>query len=125
MENSVLQKLGAIDLECTEITSVIEETNYKAGKDIVLPPFIRIKLVSKPSETSLIRHELWLPKNWNGVFLGTGNGGIGGKIVYNVLELAVWKNCAAINTDMGTSNGRIRGINDPEVWKDYGRRATA
>ena len=128
MKNDTQEKINELKniiLESTEITSITEETEYITEKGKQLPPFTRIRLVSKPSETSLIFHELWLPNDWNGIFLGTGNGGIGGKIVYKVLEHGVWKRCAAINTDMGSSNGRVRGVKDPEVWKDYGWRATA
>ena len=124
MKNNILEKLNSLQLDYTEIVSITEETNYTTESGKQLPPFTRIELVSKPSETSYIRHELWLPQNWNGIFFGTGNGGIAGKIVYRVLESGVWKRCAVINTDMGTSNGRVRGVKDPEVWKDYGWRAT-
>ena len=124
MENTILEKLNLLQLDFTEIVSITEVNDYTTEKGKQIPPFTKIELVSKPSETSYIRHELWLPKNWNGIFLGTGNGGIGGKIVYRVLEAGVWKSYATINTDMGSSNGRARGVNDPEVWKDYGWRAT-
>ena len=52
----------------TEIVSVTEEREYKTQKGRALPPFVRIRLVSKPSESSHIRHELWLPEDWNGIF---------------------------------------------------------
>lgn len=124
MTNTILQKLNELDLGCTEILSITEESDYTTERGKQLPPFTKIQLVSKPSETSYIRHELWLPDNWNGIFLGTGNGGIAGKIAYKGLELGTGKNCATINTDMGTSTGRVRGVKDAEVWKDYGWRAT-
>ena len=36
----------------TEIVSVTEEREYKTQKGRALPPFVRIRLVSKPSESS-------------------------------------------------------------------------
>ncbi len=46
-----------------------------------------MELVSRPAETSYIRHELWLPLEWNSIFLGMGNGGLEGIIRYERLAL--------------------------------------
>lgn len=40
---------------------------------------------------------------WNGRFLGTGNGSIGGAIQYVPLGFFLTLNYAVANTDMGTS----------------------
>ena len=38
-------------------------------------------MVLKPTSDSLINMELWLPaENWNGKFMGVGNGGFAGSI---------------------------------------------
>ena len=72
----------ASKLENTEIVEVVQENNYVVANGKVLPPFLRIKLVSRPTEKSYIRYELWLPDAWNGIFLGTGNGGMAGVFHY-------------------------------------------
>jgi feruloyl esterase len=38
----------------------------------------RVALYIKTSERSAVHFEAWLPGTWNGRFLATGNGGIGG-----------------------------------------------
>lgn len=108
----------------TEIVSVTEEREYKTQKGRALPSFVRIRLVSKPSESSHIRHELWLPEDWNGIFLGTGNGGLAGVIRIEKLEFGTFRGCATAHTDMGTYDGTRRGVNCPDVHKDFGWRAT-
>ena len=42
-----------------------------------LPPFMRVSLVSTPAEGSRIVCEVWLPLEWNGRYVGLGNGGLG------------------------------------------------
>src|ERR1700693_2867326 len=49
-----------------------------------LPAFCRVAGVIKPTADSYIRFEVWLPaSNWNGKFLGVGNGGFAGSIGFN------------------------------------------
>src|SRR5262245_19944215 len=41
-----------------------------------IPAHCRVQMILKPTSDSLINMELWLPvKNWNGKFMGVGNGG--------------------------------------------------
>jgi len=127
MNRTLQEKIAAIQalsLECTEITAVTEEYNYQIEDSGILPPFVRVELVSRPSDTSYIRHTLWLPMEWNGIFLGIGNGGLAGLLRYERLPVGVIAGCATAHTDMGTSNGRARGAKNPEIHKDFGWRAT-
>lgn len=89
-----------------------------------LPNFYRVHLLSKPGPGSEIHTELWLPEDWNGIFVGLGNGGMAGSICYQSMAEYVKQGYAIANTDMGTSRGRDSGINNPDVWKDFGWRAT-
>ena len=46
-----------------------------------IPAHCRVQMVLKPTSDSLIKMELWLPtQNWNGKFMGVGNGGFAGSI---------------------------------------------
>ena len=46
-----------------------------------IPAHCRVQLTLKPTSDSLINMELWLPvQNWNGKFMGVGNGGFAGSI---------------------------------------------
>src|SRR5205085_1670303 len=50
---------------------------------------------------SEIGFELWLPPEWNGRFLGVGNGGYTGAINYPALGLGLSRGFAAASTDTG------------------------
>ena len=115
--------IQSLDLGCTEVTAITEERNYTI-EGAVLPPFVRVELVSRPAESAYIRHEVWLPLDWNGIFLGMGNGGLAGNLRYERLAFGERNGCATAHSDMGTSDGRARGAKNPEVHKDFGWRAT-
>jgi feruloyl esterase len=90
-----------------------------------LPPFCRIAATLRPTADSNIKIELWMPeKNWNGRFLGTGNGGGAGKLSYRSMALGVRRGFATANTDMGTSPNADAVVGHPERWADFGYRAT-
>ena len=91
-----------------------------------MPPFYRVRLIMKPVAASYIVTEIWLPDedNWNGRFLGLGNGGLAGLIRYKDLGKFVKLGYACANTDLGTSRGESSGVNCPAVWDDFGWRAT-
>lgn len=94
-----------------------------------IPPIYRFLFHASYGEGSSVYHEIWLPERWNGKFLGLGNGGIAGRIMHGYVPHGSFANAvaegyAAIMTDMGTENGRERGINNPELLRDFGWRAT-
>ncbi|SEF89870.1 Tannase and feruloyl esterase [Bryocella elongata] len=69
-----------------------------------LPEFCRVTVVAHPSAQSHIGIEVWLPTgDWNGKFLGTGNGGFAGHIAYRSLADGLRSHYAVANTDTGTS----------------------
>jgi feruloyl esterase len=96
-----------------------------------LPAFCRIAATLTPTSDSNIKIEVWMPySGWNGRYLGTGNGGIAGLIVYRTLALLLPLNYAVANTDMGTSpaatdplGGRVL-TGHPEEQIDYATRST-
>lgn len=90
-----------------------------------LPPFRRVAAVLHPVPGSNIGVEVWMPVDgWNGRFLGTGNGGGAGKIGYSNMVNGLKRGFAVANTDMGTAPAAHLHHNNPEVWKDFGYRAT-
>lgn len=91
-----------------------------------LPPRSIVKIVLNPAKGSTIHVEVWLPdpENWNGRFVGLGNGGSAGSINSGVLAGSIRDGNAAATTDMGTAPGPDSGIGNQEVWKDFGYRAT-
>jgi feruloyl esterase len=82
--------------------------------------------VLKPAKGSSINVEVWLPDagKWNDRFLGLGNGGAAGKINSGGLAASSAAGYAVATTDMGTAPNPSSGVGNPEVWKDFGFRAT-
>ncbi|MBQ4528706.1 MAG: tannase/feruloyl esterase family alpha/beta hydrolase [Clostridia bacterium] len=121
----IINKIKTLFSEITEVER-IENGCFKNETETFsdLPSLCRVVIVSKPGKGSLINSELWLPDNWNGVFIGCGNGGMAGAIRYEKLTYYSKLGYAVANTDMGTSGDRNRGIDNPDVWKDFGWRAT-
>jgi feruloyl esterase len=77
------------------------------------------------SESSTVRIEAWLPDEWNGRFLATGNGGTGGCIDYNNLQHGASLGFATFGTNGGHDgqSGYDFFLNKPENINDFGYRA--
>lgn len=126
------QKLNLLSLSGLTITDIqfVAQGTYTpvaTGKELVgLPAFCRIAATLRPTDRSEIKIEIWMPQiGWNGRLLGTGNGGGGGSILYASLAGGIKKGYVTVNTDMGTSRGGANGaVDNPEVWADFGYRAT-
>lgn len=90
-----------------------------------LPAFCRVTVAMQPSSDSQIQVEIWMPrKDWNGRFLGTGNGGGGGAIAYGTgMAEGLKRGFAVANTDLGTAPDANEAIDHPERWRDFGYRA--
>ncbi|KAH7038404.1 Tannase/feruloyl esterase [Microdochium trichocladiopsis] len=74
---------------------------------------------------SSIRIDAWLPADWNGRFLATGNGGIGGCIDYSGLQTGAQLGFATLGTNAGHDGevGFDFFLNQPAVINDFGYRA--
>src|SRR5438876_753504 len=93
-----------------------------------IPAHCRIQMVLKPTSDSLINMELWLPtQNWNGKFMGVGNGGFAGSIqgLTNEMPQALGLGYATAGTDTGHQepNGNF-AIGHPEKLIDFAYRST-
>jgi hypothetical protein len=91
-----------------------------------LPAFCRVQGVIAPSADSHIEFEVWLPvSNWNGRYLGAGNGGFAGSIWYPALA-AVGLGYAVSSTDTGHKGVATDGewaLGHFEKIVDFGYRA--
>jgi hypothetical protein len=101
------------------------------GQAAAKQAYCRVQVTLKPEPGSNIKIEVWLPDkaNWNGKFLGTGNGGSAGKISAAALIAGVDRGYAVANTDMGSSSGKGGldfgfGIGRPDLQKDFNYRST-
>jgi feruloyl esterase len=90
-----------------------------------LPAFCRVTVKMTPSPDSNVGVEVWMPRqNWNGRFLGTGNGGGGGSIAYITgIVQGLQRGFAVANTDLGTAPDPNLAVGHPERWRDFGYRA--
>jgi hypothetical protein len=92
-----------------------------------LPAFCRVAGVMRPTSDSEIRFEVWLPENdWNGRFLGVGNGGFAGSIGYQGLAGNLRRGFATAGSDaghMGEAEDASWAFGHPEKVKDFGWRA--
>jgi feruloyl esterase len=91
-----------------------------------LPSFCRVAGAIRATAESDIRFELWLPENWNGKFMQTGNGGAAGAIVYDSLVDPLLRGYAVANTDtghQGAGGDFAWAFNQPQKLIDYQYRA--
>lgn len=92
-----------------------------------LPKFCRVAGVIRPSSDSEIRFEVWMPQDdWNGHFLGVGNGGFAGTIGYPELAHDLARGFATAGSDaghMGGAEDASWSFGHPEKIKDFGWRA--
>ena len=122
-----MERFKSLDLPNSKIVEIemIKDGVCEDKSMHTLPPICRVVIESSFSEESFIISELWMPDNWNGVFLGLGNGGPGGSINADFLQYAK-QGYAVAQTDMGTSlvvnKSKLNGT--PDLWKDYGWRST-
>jgi feruloyl esterase len=81
----------------------------------------------RPTRDSAIRFEVWLPENdWNGRFVGAGNGGFAGSIGYDELVNYLKRNFAVAGSDAGhqaEATDASWAYQHPEKVKDFGWRA--
>jgi Tannase and feruloyl esterase len=92
-----------------------------------LPAFCRIAGTIRPSSDSDIRFEIWLPtSNWNGKFVGTGNGVWAGSITYFAMIQPLSLGYATAATDDGHQGSPLDAsfaAGHPEKLVDFGYRA--
>ena len=115
---------GAITLVEHDASPTLPSSDGRSSGN--LPPRTIVKMMLHPAKGSNINVEIWLPEadKWNARFLGLGNGGAAGRINPGTLAGPNAGGYAVATTDMGTAPNPDSGIGNPEVWKDFGFRAT-
>jgi feruloyl esterase len=92
-----------------------------------LPSFCRVQAEVRPGAGSLISFEVWLPDNWNGKIVVTGNGGYGNALSYRDMAYALSQGYAAVGGDTGhqtpTPDDLLWGVDHPERILDWGSRS--
>lgn len=95
-----------------------------AAPPVELPAHCRVTARTAPA----IRFEVWLPASeWNGKFMGVGNGATGGRIAHTAMATALRRGYAVASTDTGHENRSMfdvswaRGRQD--LLSDFGYRS--
>lgn len=141
-----IQRDATFDDACAELGSTVFSADVKtlsaevlpAGTKLLVPgldasctnsttvaaDLCRLSLNVTTSPRSDVLMEVWLPRNWTGRFLSTGNGGINGCLSYDDMAYATSLGFATTGSNNGHSgqNG-TRFLNNIEVVKDYSYRA--
>ena len=80
LDHSGLEELNATILSSTYLLrkSVVEAMGTCQPTAEIVADVCRVQLVVNTSKSSSILAEAWLPTDWNGRFLATGNGGLAG-----------------------------------------------
>jgi hypothetical protein len=91
-----------------------------------LPAFCRVAGTIKPTSDSDIRFEVWMPADWNGKFVGVGNGVWAGSISYFEMIAPLTRGYATAATDDGHQGNPLDAsfaVGHPEKLVDFGHRA--
>jgi feruloyl esterase len=139
---SAVARKGGDKLECADLTQLTFEGNttvtaasmVTSGTLVTptnitltdLPSFCRVQGVSRPTADSNIYYEVWLPTDWNGRFLSSGEGGYAGALNYTRrgldggLDEIVRRGYATTSTDTGhVSSDTFWAVGHPERAVDY------
>jgi feruloyl esterase len=129
------ESLSALSLPATAITKVeavaagaftVPDLNPRQQTAFRrLPAFCRVAATIRPTSDSEIKIEVWMPaEGWNGKFMGVGNGGWSGAIVYPALAAALTRGYAAASTNTGHDGGDASFVpGHPEKLVDFAYRA--
>lgn len=130
--------LASLALPGTEVTRAThvpagpfrpEPPQPAEGAPAALPAHCRVSAIARPSPTSVIRIELWMPSlGWNGRFEGVGNGNYAGMLSLGALPHGVLRGSAIATTDTGHTSTPAdpklaEWAIDPEKLADFGHRA--
>jgi Tannase and feruloyl esterase len=101
---------------------------YNGGRGIppfsTLPAFCRVVATLKPSASSDVHMEMWMPiAGWNGRFRGTSPNGLGGVINYNAMGVGLSDGFAIASTDTGHQGGDTAWMQVPDKVTDFAGRA--
>ncbi|KAE8155253.1 Tannase/feruloyl esterase [Aspergillus avenaceus] len=108
----------------TSLSLPYNDATCARPNQVVPVDLCRVALYVETSNRSGVTTELWLPRNWTGRFLGTGNGGIDGCIKYEDLAYGAANGFAVVGSNNG-HNGTTAAsfFHNPDVLADFSWRA--
>ncbi|ESK83868.1 feruloyl esterase b precursor [Moniliophthora roreri MCA 2997] len=120
IQNASLVLTESVPAGTTLTTFPVFDASCGSKSQVVSTDICRVALNFTTSETSGIYMESWLPRNWTGRFLSTGNGGLGGCVGYGDMAYTSALGFATV----GANNGHNGGSGAPfenklEVLADF------
>ena len=96
----------------------------------VAAPFCRVQVLARPTPSSTIRIEVWLPARvqWNGRFTSIGNPSLAGSVPHRGMALRLAAGYAVAGTDTGhqaAAEDAAWALGQPERLVDYGHRSVS
>ncbi|KAJ3710156.1 ferulic acid esterase [Lentinula raphanica] len=104
----------------------LEDNHPSCGRpsQLIFSDVCRIALYTSTSTRSGINMELWLPRNWTGRMLSTGNGGLSGCIQYEDIAYGSALGMASFGTNNGHNGTSGEAfLQNPDVVEDYAYRS--
>jgi feruloyl esterase len=100
------------------------DANCGNTAQVVPVDLCRITANVATSNRSEVYLEAWLPSNWTGRFLSTGNGGLGGCVQYSDLAYTVSYGFASVGANNGHNGTRgIPFLNNDDIVADFAYRS--
>jgi hypothetical protein len=117
-----------LNIPNTNLTTTLKFPNAdpSCGRDTqnVTVDLCRVITQVATSARSGIRMEAWLPVDWSGRCLSTGNGGLGGCIQFEDIQYAASLGFAAVGTNNGHNGMTGQSfLGNPDVIEDFAYRA--
>ena len=113
--------------------AAIEQTAVHAvrfvsdGSSPNVPSYCRVEATVTTSPDSVVNFEVWIPQDWNGKIVVTGNGGYSNAINVRDMAHALSQRYAAAGGDTGhqtpTPDDLLWGVDHPERIIDWGTRS--
>ncbi|EOA90253.1 uncharacterized protein SETTUDRAFT_103261 [Exserohilum turcica Et28A] len=122
-ENATLNVLQHVAAG-TNLTFPDNDASCNRASQVVSVDLCRIALEITTSPTSKITFEAWLPEDWSGRFLATGNGGVDGCIKYEDIAYGAQNGFATVGTNNGHNGTTGKPfLNNAETVVDFAWRS--
>lgn len=111
-------------LSGTNLTFPSNDPSCLRPSQLVYTDLCRVALTIPTSNRSSVNFEMWLPRNWTGRYLATGNGGIDGCTKYEDMAYTTQYGFATTGSNNGhNGTGGLAFFKNSEVVEDFAHRS--
>jgi feruloyl esterase len=123
IENTTVSSVGYVAAGTT-LTFPTLAASCGANTQLVSVDICRVNLIVSTSTRSETVMEAWLPRNWTGRFLATGNGGLNGCVGFDDIAYGISLGFATTGSNNGHTNGQngTDFLNNADVVIDFSWR---